>query len=220
MAKFPVDAPKAKVIKVLEKFAEKLSILGNCSKLQFSKYIKQQINLETYITEQCSICQDVKAAPVVLSCEHNFCFACIEAHKNSCTEDSTFQYPQSRNACNPLEEDIVVHKCPNCKTEITHDGLYERDLDETICQLVGRIGDTDPVTGEDLSERKEAYHQRREIHQEAMRNKRQQQQKQKRQQAEPGEQNAEDSESSIPECDWYLPIVMFAIVAIIVLLRR
>ena len=160
---------------------------------------------------------------MVLSCEHNFCFACIEAHKKSCTQDTTFQYPPSRNACYPLEEDgeedIVVHKCPNCKTEITHDGLYERDLDETICQLVGRIGDTDPVTGEDLSERKEAYHQRREIHQNAMRIKRQQQQL-RQQKGETGEQNEEDSESNIPGYDWYLPIVMFAIVAIIAILRR
>lgn len=112
-----------------------------------------------------------------------------------------------------------MHKCPNCKTEIKHDGLYERDLDETIYQLVGRIGDTDPVTGEDLSERKAAYYERRKAHQNAMWIKRQQQQYQKGQQGEAGEQSAE-SGSSTPGYEWYLPIVMFALVAIIALLRR
>jgi hypothetical protein len=64
--------------------------------------------------------------------------------------------------------------------EITQDGLYERDLDETIFQLVGKIADIDPVTGEDLSERRKAaaYHERREAHKNAMRIKRQQMQQQ------------------------------------------
>lgn len=154
---------------------------------------------------------------MVLSCEHNFCFACIEAHKNSCTQDST-----SRSGHYLFEEDIVVHKCPNCQLEITQDGLYERDLDETIYQLVGKVADIDPVTGEDLSERKAEYYERREAHKNAMRIKRQQQQQKRKeeQHQQTGEQSA-DPESSNSTYDWYLPtIVMVALIAIMVLLKR
>ncbi len=178
------------------------------------------ILLSLFSLLQCSICQDVKAAPVVLSCEHNFCFACIEAHKNSCCiQDSPLQHP-SRSRHDLFEEDIVVHKCPNCKMEITQDGLYERDLDETIFQLVGKIADIDPVTGEDLSERKAAYHERREAHKNAMRIKRQQQQQQRKGQEEQKQTGADSGSSNNSGYDWCLPIVIIALIAIIVVLRH
>ena len=106
--------------------------------------------------------------------------------------------------------------------EITQDGLYERDLDETIFQLVGKIADIDPVTGEDLSERKAAYHERREVHKNAMRIKRQQQQQQQQRkgQEEEQKQTGADSGSSNSGYDWCLPIVIIALIALIVVLRH
>ena len=104
--------------------------------------------------------------------------------------------------------------------EITQDGLYERDLDETIFQLVGKIADIDPVTGEDLSERKAAYHERREVHRNAMCIKRQQQQQQQRKGQEEQKQTGADSGSSNSGYDWCLPIIIIALIAIIVVLRH
>ena len=105
--------------------------------------------------------------------------------------------------------------------EITQDGLYERDLDETIFQLVGKIADIDPVTGEDLSERKAAYHERREVHKNAMRIKRQQQhQHQQKGQEEQKQTGADSGSSNNSGYDWCLPIDIIALIALIVVLRH
>ena len=79
---------------------------------------------ELVADNQCMICKDLLAAPVITGCSHSFCGICLTDHLNSI-----------------LSADVeVVHPCPMCEKHIVYD-TYETNLDEAIKKDVKRIPD-------------------------------------------------------------------------------
>ena len=73
---------------------------------------------------ECCICLDVLACPVVASCEHTFCGACITSHFDSCTVEEEFSSSYE-----------IIHSCPMCREEIEHtifERAFHRDIAEQI----------------------------------------------------------------------------------------
>jgi hypothetical protein len=96
----------------------------------------------------CSICRDVRAAPVVLKCSHSFCFSCVRDLKNQATvEDDTV--PPLAHA------PTVVHKCPDCRKETEGTDNFSRDYDEVIFTQVEQVPECDMKTA--YNERRNAY---------------------------------------------------------------
>lgn len=66
---------------------------------------------------KCGICIDVLAAPVILSCSHNFCGDCLYKHLRH----------------SEVLTDEISSLCPECRTEfIPSQIIFERALDELI----------------------------------------------------------------------------------------
>ena len=68
----------------------------------------------------CIICRDVLAAPIVLNCEHTFCFICVENLMDKCRLLS----------CDESVE--VVHQCPTCSSDFQNTTTFNRVLDVQI----------------------------------------------------------------------------------------
>jgi len=151
---------------------------------------------------ECSICLDVKAAPVILHCEHSFCGICIDNLLNSCVMLS----PTPSSAS--ISEEVlfnggVLHHCPLCNSEINQRGIYERDADYAI------LHEVDTVKEEDSTEKKVLYHRKR--NEFLKMNK----ERERRRSAEgKGTPRTEDS------WGWAVPIIALAVLVVIAFLRK
>jgi hypothetical protein len=97
----------------------------------------------------CSICRDVRAAPVVLKCSHSFCFSCVGDLKNQATvEDDTVVHSLAHSH-------VVLHKCPDCRKEMEGTENFSRDYDEVIFALVEQVPECDMKTA--YNERRNEY---------------------------------------------------------------
>jgi hypothetical protein len=97
----------------------------------------------------CSICRDVRAAPVVLKCSHSFCYTCVRDLKNQATVEDDTVVPSLAHA------PTVVHKCPDCRKETEGTENFSRDYDEVIFTQVEQVPECDMKTA--YNERRNAY---------------------------------------------------------------
>jgi hypothetical protein len=63
----------------------------------------------------CVICQDVQAAPAVLSCTHSYCGACITDAWDVADQDAADCY-----------------SCPTCRCCVEQSPTFQRDFDQVI----------------------------------------------------------------------------------------
>lgn len=110
--------------------------------------------------------------------------------------------------------------CPNCKSPIDHSPVFETELDETILELVDGMEDVDPTTGDDLREKKAAFHLKRLQYLSAKKKQQQQQQRGQRQEANERASLADEYADYADYIKWALPYLAVAIVAVIVFLRK
>lgn len=154
----------------------------------------------------CSLCRDVLAAPVALSCGCNFCYSCMNEYKchasNVTTQTSTFAY-----------DDDCLHDCPHCK-QLFDSMVYERAFDQLIVDSIHDLpgGSYTAVEYTDWSERHA-------IHEDAL--------KRKQAKEKALKEAGEETRSSIraEEAEWEemkayaVPVVMFLMMAIIAVYR-
>ncbi|KAJ1417448.1 hypothetical protein B484DRAFT_453956 [Ochromonadaceae sp. CCMP2298] len=103
----------------------------------------------------CVICQDLQAAPTILSCSHSFCGACLDELLCSCkclddmdteeTETGTWGVGTGGGGRTGLghtgtKQPSVMHECPSCKQEI-HTYTYERLLCADLLRMVDNVPD-------------------------------------------------------------------------------
>ena len=80
---------------------------------------------------KCGICIDVLAAPVILSCSHNFCGDCLQTHL--CHSE--------------VYTDEITSLCPECRTEFNPSQIiFERALDELIQSEVESFKKSSPFS--------------------------------------------------------------------------
>jgi hypothetical protein len=72
---------------------------------------------------KCTICCDVLASPVILSCSHSFCGICL-------VRDMDFYESQDAD---------VTLTCPFCREEIDSEPTFERTLNEVIVKKVNLV---------------------------------------------------------------------------------
>jgi hypothetical protein len=97
----------------------------------------------------CSICRDVRAAPIVLSCSHSFCYTCVRDLKNQATVEDDTVVPSLAHS------PTVVHKCPDCRKEMEGTENFSRDYDEVIFAQVEQVPECDMKTA--YKDRRNAY---------------------------------------------------------------
>jgi hypothetical protein len=86
----------------------------------------QELLWENLITDhKCTICCDVLASPVILSCSHSFCGICL-------VRDMDFYESQDTE---------VALSCPYCREEIDSEPTFERTLDELISKKINLVRD-------------------------------------------------------------------------------
>jgi hypothetical protein len=74
----------------------------------------------------CSICRDVLAAPVSLSCGHSFCGTCFKALKDSCITSNDID---------------LIPTCPLDRKPVSN-AIYDRVMDDLICEEVSKLSDS------------------------------------------------------------------------------
>jgi hypothetical protein len=154
----------------------------------------------------CSLCRDVLAAPVALTCGCNFCYSCMNDYKCHASKVSSksiiFAY-----------EDDCIHDCPHCK-QLFDSMVYERAFDQLIVDSIH-----DLPKGSYTMEEYTDWVERRTVHEDALRAK-QAKEKALKDAGEETRQSRRAEEEEWEEFKAYaVPVVMFLMMAMVAVYR-
>ena len=91
------------------------------------------VNTATLDDFDCSICKDLLCEPIILMCQHSFCFECIQKHNNK-------DKPSEPTSLNPqpytMYRDVSLLKesslCPLCKFPFTLPPKYNNEFENLL----------------------------------------------------------------------------------------
>lgn len=81
----------------------------------------------------CSICKELLCEPIILMCQHSFCFDCIERHNNKNKKTGPLFPQQPRNIYNPDDTQIRESSlCPICRFPFTLPPRYNQEFENLL----------------------------------------------------------------------------------------
>jgi hypothetical protein len=81
----------------------------------------------------CSICKELLCEPLILMCQHAFCFDCIQRYNNKNKNTSTSLNPQPRSLAYNLDTQIrECSLCPICRFPFTLPPKYNQEFENLL----------------------------------------------------------------------------------------